>query len=899
MNRPLDVWRSAGFGLLMTGALLSGCGGSSGGGSKDPLAVSGTAAKGIVLGAQVQAFDAGGVLVSETLTSLTDGSYALEVPARFSGALKLVMSNPAGATAAVVCDAQLCGQDGTGTDIVFGDRYPLDFELRSVVYVDKGATSVSAAITPLTTLVADLAATIGALDQASIANANATVREVLKLDADPATIAPVDLTTASDASQQALEFALLNAAFAELAAGGVLDVLLANITAGLDAGSLPVEFFNDLQAAAEGAATVTAADNAAIATAVNQASAVINQELDEVIAGCGDECQVPVPVDPDLQDDLARAKALVQAVRTVTVDAISLVEGEELNEASVYNRAQAASELVSEDAAFAATATGYLADTLVWQLHRVLMDGLELEADLPLAAGMAFDEFYDETEECQWSWQWWGYESQQACVDDQQVRRAEFVARFEEGSVIQREGRIWSVNNVVVDNATISLILDLPEDVAGLAAEESIGFTNVSAAYGTALLEVDEFLINTQLADAIADFETVDEATVEPQHVSIVLNGARVSMLEDPRYIEANMELRAVRSPQHASLNEQSDIFFMLPKQISLDGKLFDSVEETDQGLDVAFVLTFDAENFGFIEEGLQRTDLATYIYDGDTNTVSITTLPSAGGSLTYDVSISGGEGNFVYLEFECSEAGGAVCSSTDWQDAIWTGRSIEYRTPYGDEQELGGECFGEGDDTFCYVPWSNALNDLRIGLRTRELWFLDRAEIAAEEGVFRLGDEWNDNGLGLNADSGFVVATLHDPHVDLDEDGRFLKGMLTVSVEGRLSSNLPEMSIVLNASRDGYRTAAADLTLTWGDSLVRIDIDQDDVTDVTEVLESFTISDGAGTTMRILNVVDLPQGENGDIGQITKDGTVYGTIRQENDVVLVHWIDNRIETLF
>ena len=405
--------------------------------------------------------------------------------------------------------------------------------------------------------------------------------------------------------------------------------------------------------------------------------------------------------------------------------------------------------------------------------------------------------------------------------------------------------------------------------------------------------------INTQLADAIADFETVDEATVEPQDVSIVLNGARVSMLEDPRYIEANMELRVVRSPQHASLNEQSEIFFMLPKQISLDGKLFDSVEETDQGLDVAFVLTFDAESFGFIEEGLQRTDLATYSYDGDANTVSITTLPGAGGSLTYDVSISGGEGNWFYLALECSAAGGAECPSEFWEHGVWTDRSIEYRTPYGDELDLGGECFGEGDDTFCYVPWSNALDDLRIGLRTRELWFLDRAEIAAEEGVFRLGDEWNDNGLGLNADSGFVVATLHDPYVDLDEDGRFLKAMLTASVEGRLSPNLPEMSVVLNASRDGYRTAAADLTLTWGDSLVRIDIDQDDVTDVTEVLESFTISDGAGTTMRILNVVDLPQGENGDIGQITKDGTVYGTIRQENEVVLVHWIDNRIETLF
>src|SRR5690554_6673488 len=129
MKQGITIWRSTSLGLLFTAALLGGCGGSSSSKATD-TEVSGIAAKGIVLGARVQAFNAADELVAETSTSPTDGSYSLDVTS-FSGPLTLVLSNPATPHfAEVVCDAALCGTHASGPDagqdIVFGDHYPLD-----------------------------------------------------------------------------------------------------------------------------------------------------------------------------------------------------------------------------------------------------------------------------------------------------------------------------------------------------------------------------------------------------------------------------------------------------------------------------------------------------------------------------------------------------------------------------------------------------------------------------------------------------------------------------------------------------------------------------------------------------------------------------------------------------
>lgn len=54
----------------------------------------------------------------------------------------------------------------------------------------------------------------------------------------------------------------------------------------------------------------------------------------------------------------------------------------------------------------------------------------------------------------------------------------------------------------------------------------------------------------------------------------------------------------------------------------------------------------------------------------------------------------------------------------------------------------------------------------------------------------------------------------------------------------------------------------------------------------------ALTLDDGNGTTML------LTPGQGDVIGHIEKDGTVYGTIRRENGVYLISWLDGGFETI-
>src|SRR5690554_169144 len=894
MKQGIAIWRSTSLGLLFTAALLGGCGGSSSSKATD-TEVSGIAAKGIVLGARVQAFNAADELVAETSTSPTDGSYSLDVTS-FSGPLTLVLSNPVTPPLAeVVCDTALCGVYASGVnagqDIVFGDHYPLNFELRAAINVAKKATLVSAAITPLTTLVADFAATSDTLSQASIEAANNAVRAALLLDADPGTITPVDLTAAASASEQALEFALLNAAFAEVSAAAGLDLLMTDLAAEFQADALSRQFIEDLKDAIANAADATEANNASLGAAVQQAATVLEQRLAALLADCSaDACQVPEAVPVKLQANLDRAKALVQAVRTVTIDAANLVAGDQdSNPDNVLNRIGDASALMNQDAFQATMAAAYVAEMLAVQLQLVLIEGLPLETDIQQAAGTLFDTSYSYRDQCPSSWAWLGYASAQECLDDQDLGRSQFVAYFKSGD-IERNGRLWSVSDAVISgegvgatDATVSMQFNVPEDIAGLAKNEFISVNNVSSAYGTAKIEVETLRIDTALSAAITTFEGLDPNTLTPQAISIELKGFKVSMQDDPRYIQADMKLSAVRSAKLASLNTQSETLFLLPKQASLTGKLFDQVSGEDQGLDLSLVLTFvNAESFGFVDEGFERSDLATYSYATNTLTITI-------GTSVYTLSRHATWPD--YLTVTCAGAGCASASRDAWIGDVY------YRLPaYGDEADLGGSC----DQYGCHIPWNESL-DLRVALRSENLWHLDFIKVEKEEGVFQLGTDQYRRGLGISnqASAGKAMMTLRRPNIDINKDGRFIKALVAASVTGKLSPNLPAMKATLNANRSAYRTAAADLTLQWDDSLVRIDVNQSNVDLDAGILESFSISDGQGTKMQVVNLTELPHGGNGDIGDISKDGTRYGTLRRENGVILVHWIDNRIETLF
>ncbi|MCH8544144.1 MAG: hypothetical protein LAT61_11285 [Alcanivorax sp.] len=315
------TFRQAGAAIALACAVaLTACGGSSSSnrGGPSETAVGGTAAKGLVLGGLVEARNLDGELIASTSTSTEDGSYSLDLPASVSGLLRLEVKPQAGAE--VICDAPVCVEEGGIPTVEFGDRYPLDFTLSSLVRVDATATSLSAAITPMTTLVDRHFSAQADQSPEALTGSNQYIRGLLGLDRDPSLIAPLDITSPATADADAIRYALINAAFAGLAndaPGGLAGV------------------FDDL-AATFATSQVTSAQIMAIQTAVADvasavdptqvpgvaiAAAIADSALDNALAACeAGSCGPVAPPADGFADNLAQAKTLASRLRAVATN---------------------------------------------------------------------------------------------------------------------------------------------------------------------------------------------------------------------------------------------------------------------------------------------------------------------------------------------------------------------------------------------------------------------------------------------------------------------------------------------------------------------------------------------------------------------------------------------------
>lgn len=214
--------------LAVTSAVfLAGClgGGGGGGGSSSsgsptsPTAVEGTAAKGIVLGGVVKAFEFGTEnLLVETTTSEEDGSYKLTLPDSYKGAPILIVVSATDGTL-MRCDLLVCKEDGE-TIIAFGDDYPLSagFELKAAV-PGTTASTLQANVTALTTVAAALAQerSAGAADANDVVlAANAQVANRFGLVGDLTAMKVVDITNpeAQDGSAADMRYNVMSAAVA-------------------------------------------------------------------------------------------------------------------------------------------------------------------------------------------------------------------------------------------------------------------------------------------------------------------------------------------------------------------------------------------------------------------------------------------------------------------------------------------------------------------------------------------------------------------------------------------------------------------------------------------------------------------------------------------------------------
>jgi len=214
---------------LAAAILLVACGGgggssssSSGGGSSASSTTSGTASKGILIGATVKAYAITGGTVATTAlataTTSSTGQYSLNLGS-YTGPVLIALDTTSG-TATMKCDNPAgCGASAFGATVAAES----DLVLKTVAVSTGG--SLSTALTPFTTLATAYAQSLsGGLTAANIATAQAQIGALFSLPDLNAT-QPIDITGSSFGSDvNAQHYALLNAAIAKLAADKGLTV---------------------------------------------------------------------------------------------------------------------------------------------------------------------------------------------------------------------------------------------------------------------------------------------------------------------------------------------------------------------------------------------------------------------------------------------------------------------------------------------------------------------------------------------------------------------------------------------------------------------------------------------------------------------------------------------------
>lgn len=208
---------------------LSGCGSSDsgdGGGEKMSVALSGTAAKGIIQSGIVTAIELSstGTVIGEVGSAITDvnGQYNLVLTDDYKGGVvKLTIS--AGDNTIMKCDAT----DGCGAGKDFGSDIALSesFSLDAIVQPETGAEAVSVQITPLTHMATARALQSSVIDSTSVNSAINEVGQIVGVDIMGSPI--VDITSATSlasASEASKKLALFNA--------GLADLLVKESTAG-------------------------------------------------------------------------------------------------------------------------------------------------------------------------------------------------------------------------------------------------------------------------------------------------------------------------------------------------------------------------------------------------------------------------------------------------------------------------------------------------------------------------------------------------------------------------------------------------------------------------------------------------------------------------------------------
>ena len=348
--------------------------------------ISGAASKGLILGANVNAYlinDDGtkaDTPIGTTTTDNADGSYKLELGSDYNDKAFIIEITAADGSQ-MKCDLSVClAGDDAEAEITFGELYTLpdNFKLSAA---SSGSGDISINITPLTNIAAALTldkVANGAKPTDATTAANAQVGNLLGLNSDVTKLSIVDLTDATAikaASSEALNANLKAAAIVEAAlkdspAGTSLEGALTSFVsqyvnqsgvaqtegAGVNTPSISLE---EIAAAAQALTDKVTTLEGISAEDSNIASVKtsLQTQKDEAAAGSTQASQGDVPDDIGAEG-LVATKAFVQQVSTFNM-------ATDLDAANTFNtEIELATDLASSDLAASSEALSLAASAI-------------------------------------------------------------------------------------------------------------------------------------------------------------------------------------------------------------------------------------------------------------------------------------------------------------------------------------------------------------------------------------------------------------------------------------------------------------------------------------------------------------------------------------------------------
>lgn len=893
-------------------------------------AVSGTAAKGILRGALVEAFrfttDTNPITTAKTRE---DGSYTLNIPANQAGTLIIRVRHQTGAK--MICDVPNgCG----GTSF----RQPVDMEeglaLRSVATVEPSATTVTAHITPITELVTAAAIQSrggqGTLNADALTKGNAAVRHLLGLGEgnELTQIQPVDITNeaAAFANDEALQLSLLAAAFAQTDPGQTIADKVGTLTNAIQTGSIEVSQLTELTTAATAALEKAAESNTSLSDKKQEITKAINDAKETATTGCGDTtCSVNIDVaeptdeeSKELSRNVAAVKSLVADVRTLgweiypQLDA-ALTPGQTgYDNNNLIAQIEDAGQMFDED--FKQTMRGISAVATLLSLaieqHNQLSD-MKISDSLKLRDIAKVDYIRGNSWRVrQPDYNWCDNPGHQYsdCLTEQQLEdlATADAEQFNDISLV-RTGNTWTVtkaeytpknNSAYTTSVTASVTFPDLKTNASIQDAKIIITAEATSKSGNTKLVINEGLLSFELSNQLplelekgeyADYFFIPD-DANPGYINAFQLKASAELTHKEgtatRTFSGSFDLQAGTSAKQKAANPEN-ILAVFPQQVALAGSF-----TAPDGKSLEANLTVTLDNF----------EDYTYLAAGTASDVPVTlTLKDEN---TLEVKL--GDGNNA-LSFELLHGTGEV----EWVSPSTTGSYIEVSNCSENLKNKGWFSYlcGDNENKHWISSW-----DYNTGIESYPI-FNNLLEANQDRNAYpRFEYLIEDNDLQLDTSKGRVqvpsslslpskeefelnngIYTTQAIYVDgyfTDTQDNHLLATIAAEVKGKLSANLPEMDVKLQLKRTAFRAGEAELTLGWTETNQSRKFLQLTASaagaNSTALEESLKlhIRDAAGTTLQLL--LDDETAPNKQLGRIVKDGTTYATVTRENGLYLV-----------